>query len=249
MSGHSKWSTIKRAKGAKDAARGKLFSRLIKEITVAARDGGGDADANPRLRLAIDKAKEGNMPNDNIKRAIQRGTGEIEGAAYEENTYEGYGPGGVAFLIETITDNKNRTVAEVRHIFSKYNGNLAENGAVSWKFDRKGIIEVPNTMSEDDLMMVAIEAGAEDIDPGEEMHQIVTGPTDLDSVKKNLEAQGIEIKESSLQMIPQNTIAVGDSEAETIIKLSDALEDHDDVQAVYSDFEIDDAILEKLNAG
>jgi YebC/PmpR family DNA-binding regulatory protein len=246
MSGHSKWATIKRAKGAKDAARGKLFSRLIKEITIAARDGGGDPDGNPRLRLAIDKAKGSNMPQDNIKRAIQRGTGEMEGVSYDEISYEGYGPGGVAFLVEVITDNKNRTVAEIRHAFSKNNGNMAESGAVSWKFDRKGVIKIEGDHTEDDMMLLALDAGAEDLAAIDDGFEITTAATDLDAVCKALEANAIEIAESGLQMIPQNTIKVEGKEAEGVLRLLEALEDQDDVQNVYSDFDIDDAVLEAL---
>lgn len=246
MSGHSKWSTIKRAKGAKDAARGKLFGRIIKEITIAARDGGGDADGNPRLRLAIDKAKGANMPNDNIKRAIQRGTGEIDGVNYEEITYEGYGPGGVAFIIETITDNKNRTVAEIRHILSKNNGNLAENGSVSWKFDRKGVITVPNTRDEEDMMLLALEAGADDLTTEEDHFEILTEAAQFDAVKTALEAQEVEITEAELQMIPQNTLKVEGKDAEGVIRLLEALEEHDDVQNVYADFDIDADVLEAM---
>ena len=246
MSGHSKWSTIKRAKGAKDAARGKLFGRLIKEITIAARDGGGDADANPRLRLAVDKAKGANMPNDNIKRAIQRGTGEVEGVNYEEITYEGYGPGGVAFLIETITDNKNRTVAEIRHLFSKNNGNLAEAGAVGWKFDRKGVITIPKRYDEDELMMLAIEAGAEDMSTEDDHFEIVTESSALEDVKKALTDGSIEVEEAEVQMIPQNTLKVDGKDAEGVIRLLESLEDHDDVQNVYADFDIDADVLESL---
>jgi YebC/PmpR family DNA-binding regulatory protein len=246
MSGHSKWSTIKRAKGAKDAARGKLFGRLIKEITIAARDGGGDPDANPRLRLAVDKAKGSNMPNDNIKRAIQRGTGEVEGVNYEEITYEGYGPGGVAFLIETITDNKNRTVAEIRHLFSKNNGNLAEAGAVGWKFDRKGMITIPKKYDEDELMMIAIEAGAEDMSTEEDHFEIVTESAALEDVKKVLTDGGIEVEEAEVQMIPQNTLKVDGKDAEGVIRLLESLEDHDDVQNVYADFDIDADVMESL---
>jgi YebC/PmpR family DNA-binding regulatory protein len=246
MSGHSKWATIKRAKGAKDAARGKLFGRLIKEITIAARDGGSDIDGNPRLRLAVDKAKAANMPADNIKRAIQRGSGELEGVNYEEITYEGYGPGGVAFLIETITDNKNRTVAEIRHIFSKKNGSLAEAGAVSWKFDRKGIISIPKNYDEEDLMLIAIEAGAEDMRIEEEHFEIVTGAVDLDSVKKILEGNEIEITEAELRMEPQNTLKVDGNDAEGVLRLFEALEDHDDVQNLFADFDIDADVMESL---
>jgi YebC/PmpR family DNA-binding regulatory protein len=246
MSCNYKWATIKRAKGAKDAARGKLFGRLIKEITIAARDGGSDIDGNPRLRLAVDKAKAANMPADNIKRAIQRGSGELEGVNYEEITYEGYGPGGVAFLIETITDNKNRTVAEIRHIFSKKNGSLAEAGAVSWKFDRKGIISIPKNYDEEDLMLIAIEAGAEDMRIEEEHFEIVTGAVDLDSVKKILEGNEIEITEAELRMEPQNTLKVDGNDAEGVLRLFEALEDHDDVQNLFADFDIDADVMESL---
>lgn len=246
MSGHSKWATIKRAKGAKDAARGKLFGRLIKEITIAARDGGGDLDGNPRLRLAIDKAKAANMPNDNINRAIKRGTGEIEGVHYEEISYEGYGPGGVAFLVETITDNKNRTVAEIRHVFSKHNGNLAENGSVSWKFDRKGVISIPKKYDEEELMLIAIEAGAEDMSVEDEHFVIVTQATDFETVKDALDGNDIEIEEAEVQMIPQNTLAVEGKDAENVLRLYEALEDHDDVQNVYADFDIDADVMESM---
>ena len=246
MSGHSKWATIKRAKGAKDAARGKLFGRLIKEITIAAREGGGDPEGNPRLRLAIDKAKAANMPNDNISRAIKRGTGEIEGVNYEEINYEGYGPAGVAFLVETITDNKNRTVAEIRHLFSKHNGNLAENGSVSWKFDRKGVISIPKKYDEEELMLIAIEGGAEDMSVGEEHFEIVTQAADFETVKKTLEDNEIEIEEAEVQMIPQNTLKVEGKDAESVLRLYEALEDHDDVQNVYADFDIDADVMESL---
>lgn len=246
MSGHSKWATIKRAKGAKDAARGKLFSRLIKEITIAARAGGGDPDGNPRLRLAIDKAKGSNMPADNIKRAIQRGTGEIEGMAYEELMYEGYGPGGIAVLLEAITDNKNRTVAEIRHIFSKNNGNLAENGSVSWKFSRKGVITVPKNYSEDDLMMIALEAGAEDMTTEEDAFEITTAIGDLETVRAALIEKNIEISDSGPQMVPQNTMKVEGKDAENVLKLIEALEEHDDVQNVYADFDIDESVMQSI---
>lgn len=246
MSGHSKWATIKRAKGAKDAARGKLFGRLIKEITIAAREGGGDPDGNPRLRLAIDRAKAANMPNDNINRAVKRGTGEIEGVNYEEINYEGYGPGGVAFLVETITDNKNRTVAEIRHVFSKHNGNLAENGSVSWKFDRKGVISLPKKYDEEELMLIAIEAGAEDMSVEDEHFAIVTEATDFATVKKALDDNDIEIEEAEVQMIPQNTLKVEGKDAEGVLRLYEALEDHDDVQNVYADFDIDADVMESM---
>lgn len=247
MSGHSKWATIKRAKGAKDAARGKLFSRIIKEITIAAREGGGDPDGNPRLRLAIDKAKGSNMPADNIKRAVQRGTGELESVTYEEITYEGYGAGGAAFIVQVITDNKNRTVSEIRHLFSKNNGNMAEAGAVAWKFDRKGVITVPKKYNEDDLMMIVLDAGAEDMTTEEDLFEIITKPQDLEPVKKALEAASIEITEASSEMVPQNTIKVEGKEAESVLKLMEALEEHDDVQNVYSDFDIDASVMENMN--
>ncbi len=246
MSGHSKWATIKRAKGAKDAARGKLFGRIIKEITIAARDGGGDPNGNPRLRLAVDKAKGANMPQDNIKRAIQRGTGELEGVNYEEITYEGYGPGGVAFIVETITDNKNRTVAELRHLFSKNNGNLAENGAVGWKFSRKGIIALPKSYNEDDLMMIALEAGADDMTVEEDAFEITCDPAQLEAVKNGLAAASIEITEAGVQMVPQNTTKVEGKDAEGVLRLMEALEEHDDVQNVYADFDIDASVMESM---
>ena len=245
MSGHSKWATIKRAKGAKDAARGKLFGRIIKEITIAARNG-GDPDSNARLRMAVEKAKAANMPADNIKRAIQRGTGEMEGVNYEENTYEGYGPGGVAFLVETITDNKNRTVAELRHLFSKHGGSLAESGSVAWKFDRKGIITIPRKYEEDDLMMIALEAGAEDMATEEEYFEIATDPTTFDDVKTALEAKEIEIQESGIQMVPQNTMKVEGKDAEGVLRLLEMLEDHDDTQNVYADFDIDADVMASM---
>jgi YebC/PmpR family DNA-binding regulatory protein len=245
MSGHSKWATIKRAKGAKDAARGKLFGRIIKEITIAARNG-GDPDGNPRLRLAVDKAKAANMPADNIKRAIQRGTGELDGVNYEELTYEGYGPGGVAFIVEVITDNKNRTVAELRHVFSKNNGSLAETGSVAWKFSRKGVISLPKNYNEDDLMMIAIDAGAEDMTVEDEAFEIITDAASFETVKKTLESQGMTIQEAGTQMIPQNTMKVDGKDAEGVLRLLEALEEHDDTQNVYADFDIDADVMESL---
>jgi len=247
MSGHSKWATIKRAKGAKDAARGKLFGRLIKEITIASRNG-GDPDGNPRLRLAIDKAKAANMPADNIKRAVQRGTGELDGVNYEEITYEGYGPGGIAFLIEVITDNKNRTVAEMRHIFSKNNGNMGESGSVAWKFERKGVITVPKTYSEEDVLMVALEAGAQDMTVETDAYEIITEVAEYETVKTKLAEKSITIAEDSLQMIPQSTIQVEGKDAEGVLRLIEAFEEHDDVQNVFADFDIDESVLESLGS-
>jgi YebC/PmpR family DNA-binding regulatory protein len=246
MSGHSKWATIKRAKGAKDAARGKLFSTIIKEITVAARAGGGDPDGNPRLRLAIDKAKGANMPAENIKRAVQRGTGEIEGVTYEEVTYEGYGPAGVALLVDVITDNKNRTVAELRHVFSRNNGNMAESGAVAWKFERRGVLSVPRKYSEDELMEIVLEAGAEDMSTEEESFEIYTTPSGFPATKAALEAKSVEITEAGIALVPKTTMKVDGKEAEAVLRLVEALEEHDDVQNVYSDVDIDPKLLESM---
>ncbi len=248
MSGHSKWATIKRKKGKADAARGKMFTRLIKEITVAARDGGGDPDMNPRLRTAVAIAKGSNMPADNIKKAIQKGTGELPGTTYEEATYEGYGPAGVAVFIDVLTDNKNRTVAEVRHVFSKYNGNLGENGCVAWMFDTKGVITVSKEdVDEDSLMEAALDAGATDMDTQEDAFEITTEPTDLETVRETLEKSSYPILEATVRRIPQNTVNLNEKQAESMMKLMDAIEDQDDVQRVSANFDIDDAILEKLS--
>jgi len=249
MSGHSKWSTIKRKKGANDARRGKIFTRLIKEITVAARQGGGDIEGNPRLRSAVASAKSENMPKDNIARAIQKGTGEIAGEVYDEIMYEGYGPGGVAVLVECLTDNRNRTVADVRHYFSKSNGNLGESGCVSWMFDKKGLILVEKgSVSEEELMDLALEAGADDIlEEGDEF-QIMTAPEDFEEVRGSLEEGGISYLEASISMIPQNTVEVAEeSVARALLKLIESLEEHDDVQNVYANFDIDDGLMEQLS--
>ena len=247
MSGHSKWATIKRKKGALDAKRGKLFTKLIKEITVAARMGGGDVDGNPRLRKAVNDAKGQAMPNDTIKRAIQRGTGEIEGAAYEEIIYEGTGPGGTLFLVEALTDNKNRTVAEIRKVFERNNGVLGAGGSVQWAFDRKGLITIPrDAADEDKLMDIAVGAGAEDYtDQGEEW-QIASQVSDLDAVAKALEAAKITVKSNAPGYIPKNKKPVVGRDAEVALQLYEALDDHDDVQNVYSDFDISDEELAKL---
>lgn len=249
MSGHSKWSTIKRKKGANDAKRGKIFTRLIKEITVAARQGGGDPEGNPRLRSAISSAKSENMPKDNIARAIQKGTGEIEGEIYDEIMYEGYGPGGVAVLVECLTDNRNRTVADVRHYFAKSNGNLGESGCVAYMFDKKGLILVDKEkVSEEELMEVALEAGADDILEEEEEFQIMTAPEDFDSVREALEEGGVSFIDAHVSMIPQNTIEVAEEKvARALLKLIESLEDHDDVQNVYANFDIDDSLMEQLS--
>jgi YebC/PmpR family DNA-binding regulatory protein len=249
MSGHSKWSTIKRKKGANDAKRGKIFTRLIKEITVAARHGGGDPEGNPRLRSAISSAKAENMPKDNIARAIQKGTGEIAGEVYDEIMYEGYGPGGIAVLVECLTDNRNRTVADVRHYFAKSNGNLGESGCVAYMFDKKGLILIDKTkIDEEALLDVALEAGAEDVVEEENEFQVLTAPEDFDEVRSALEEGGISFLDASVAMIPQNTVEVVDEKiARALMKLMDSLEDHDDVQNVYANFDIDDGLMEQLS--
>jgi YebC/PmpR family DNA-binding regulatory protein len=249
VSGHSKWSTIKRKKGAVDAKRGKIFTKLIKEITVAARIGGGDAEANPRLRTAVAAAKTENMPKDNIERAIKKGTGELEGAVYEEISYEGYGPAGVAVLVDCMTDNKNRTVADIRHFFSKSGGNLGEFGCVSWMFDKKGLILVDRAIiSEDELMGFALEAGADDVVEEESEYQVLTAPEDFDAVREALVEKGVAFLEASIAMIPKNTVDILDAKsAKQILKLLENLEDHDDVQNVYANFDIPDEIMEEVS--
>lgn len=234
MSGHSKWSTIKRKKAAIDAKRGKEFTRLIKEITVAARNGGGDIDANPRLRLAVDNAKSANMPMDNIERAIKKATGELEGVNYVELTYEGYGPAGVAFMVECVTDNKNRTVAEVRHLFSKYGGSLAESNSVAWMFHRKGIISLTSQgKSEDELMEIALEGGAEDIQFEDDYVEVTTSLESFEPTRKKMLDLGLVIENASLQWVAENLVAVEGEDAEKVMKLVEALEDSDDIQNVF----------------
>ncbi|MGB3221351.1 MAG: YebC/PmpR family DNA-binding transcriptional regulator [Desulforhopalus sp.] len=249
MSGHSKWSTIKRKKGAIDAKRGKIFTRLIKEITVAARQGGGDPEGNPRLRSAIGTAKAENMPKDNIARAIKKGTGEIAGEVYDEIMYEGYGPGGIAILVECLTDNRNRTVADVRHYFAKNNGNLGESGCVAYMFDKKGLILVEKSGIEEEVLMdTALEAGAEDVVEEESEYQILTAPEDFEDVRSALEESGVTFLDASISMIPQNTVEVVDEKiARSLMKLMESLEDHDDVQNVYANFDIDDDLMEQLS--
>jgi len=245
MSGHSKWATIKRKKAVTDQKRGKIFTKLIKEIMVAARAGGGDEDANPRLRQAVMAARGANMPQDNIKRAIKKGTGELPGQNFEEATYEGYGPAGVAIIMEVLTDNKKRTVAEIRHLMTKYGGNLGENGSVAWMFDRKGIISLKkDSGDEDSLFEAALEAGAEDFNSDEEEFYIVTtGPTDLMSVRDSLEAQNCTVESSDLEMIPKNLTKVEGSTIETLMTLMELLEDHDDIKSVFSNFDIDEDLI------
>ncbi|MEA2114720.1 MAG: YebC/PmpR family DNA-binding transcriptional regulator [Thermodesulfobacteriota bacterium] len=249
MSGHSKWSTIKRKKGANDAKRGKIFTKLIKEITVAAKTGGGDPDGNPRLRTAITAAKSENMPKDNIDRAIKKGTGDLDGAIYEEILYEGYGPGGVAVLVETMTDNKNRTVADIRHYFAKSNGNLGESGCVGWMFDKRGVIVVDaGEVGEEELMDLAIEAGAEDVLEDETTFQVLTAPEDFSEVVDSLEKNGIKAVEATISMVPKNTVDVTEEKpAKSLLRLLENLEDHDDVQKVHANFDIPDEIMEKLS--
>ena len=248
MSGHNKWAKIKHKKAGTDAQRGKLFSRIIKEITIAARNGGGDINGNPRLRLAVQNAKASNMPADNIKRAIQRGTGELPGAVYEELTYEGYGPAGVAIMIELVTDNKNRAVAEIRHILDRNNGKLAEAGSVAWMFQKKGSVEVPKEgISEDDMLGIILEAGADDMKVEDDYYDITTSAESFEAVKKAIEDKGWKISNASLQLLPQNTVRVEGKEAEQVLKLMEALEEHDDIQNVYANFDIDDSVLAQLN--
>jgi YebC/PmpR family DNA-binding regulatory protein len=249
MSGHSKWSTIKRKKGALDAKRGKIFTKLIKEIMVAARMGGGDIDGNPRLRSAVIAAKAENMPKDNIERAIKKGSGELGGAVYDEILYEGYGPGGVAVLVETMTDNKNRTVADVRHFFAKNNGNLGENGCVGWMFDKRGVISVDAAgMDEEKLMELALEAGAEDVVNEDGSFQIYTAPEDFNAVVEQLEKSKVQVSEASILMVPKNTIEVTEEKtASNLLKLLESLEDHDDVQKVHANFDISEELMEKLS--
>ncbi len=251
MSGHSKWATIKRKKGATDAARGRLFTRLIKEITIAAKNGGGNPDGNPRLRLAIQTAKDNNMPADNIKRAIQKGTGELPGVSYEEVTFEGYGPAGVAIIVEVVTDNNNRTVSEMRHLFSRNNGNLGQSGSVGWMFQRKGNIVVSRAgqaISEDDMLSIILEAGADDMQTDDDAFTIVTSPQAFDTVKKAIEDKGLKMESAALQMVPQNTVKTTGKDAEQLLKLMEALEEHDDVQNVYANFDIDEKELATLSS-
>jgi len=247
MSGHSKWSSIKHKKGAADARRGKIFTKLIKEITVAARLGGGDLNGNPRLRTAVDAAKAANMPKDNIERGIKKGTGELEGVSYEETNYEGYGPGGVAVLVECLTDKKNRTVADVKHIFERNGGSLGEPGCVSWMFEKKGLIVVDKaTVDEEALFELALNSGAEDVrDDGDEF-EIVTDPGDFEAVKSAVEDAGVTISVAENGMIPKNTVKLEGKKAQQMLSLMEALEDNDDVSRVYANFDIPDEEMEAL---
>jgi YebC/PmpR family DNA-binding regulatory protein len=252
MSGHSKWHSIRHKKAREDAKRGKVFTKLIRELTVSARAGGGDPTMNPRLRTAIDRAKAENMPADNIERAIKKGTGELEGVRYEEYTYEGYGPGGTAILVEVMTDNKNRCTAEVRHIFSKQNGNLGENGCVAWIFEKKGYLAVPaEGVDEETLMDIALEAGADDIveDAEDKQFEVYTELEAFQAVKEALDAKGVAYQAADITMIPKNTVKLQGKEAEQTLRLMDALEDNDDVQNVYSNFDISKEVMESLTSG
>lgn len=247
MSGHSKWSTIRHKKGAADARRGKIFTKLIKEITVAARMGGGDLNANPRLRTAVAAAKSENMPKDNIERAIKKGTGELEGVSYEESVYEGYGPGGAAVLVESLTDNKNRAVSEIRHIFSKNGGNLGETGCVSWMFKKKGYFVVEKSaVSEDKLMEIALEAGAEDVSEDESNFEVITDPADFEAVKEALEAAKIPFDDAEVTKLPETFANLEGKQAEQMYRLMEMLDDCEDVQKVYTNADIPEDVVEAM---
>ena len=246
MSGHSKWATIKHKKGAADAKRGKLFSKIIKEITIAARIGGGDSSGNPRLRTVLDKARAANMPKDNVDRAIKKGTGELEGFTYEEVTFEGYGPAGVAVLVDTLTDNRNRTVAELRHLFERCGGNLGAAGCVGWMFAKRGQLTFDKSVGEEALMETALEAGATDISDEEGIFIVTTDPSSYEAAKSACDAKGFKYIEATLTMVPQNTVKLDHSGAVKMLKLMDALEDHDDVQNAYANFDIDAKTMEEL---
>jgi YebC/PmpR family DNA-binding regulatory protein len=246
MSGHNKWSTIKHKKGAADAKRGQVFTKLIKEITVAARLGGGDPEGNARLRAAMDKAKAENMPKDNIERAIKKGTGELEGVTYEEINYEGYGPGGVAVLVEVMTDNRNRSVSDIRSIFTKCNGNMGETGCVSWMFDKKGLIVFPKAVDFDKLFEASLEAGADDVTDEGEQIEVITDPINFIEVRESLVKAGFKSDSAEVTMIPQTMVKLEGKQAENMLKLMDRLEDNDDVQNVYANFDISSEEMERM---
>jgi YebC/PmpR family DNA-binding regulatory protein len=249
VSGHSKWATIKHKKGAADAKRGKLFAKLIKQVEVAARQGGGDPDANPTLRTMFQKARDNSVPLDTIERAVKRGTGELEGVNYETITYEGYAPGGIALLIECLTDNRNRTSGDVRSTLSKNGGSLAEPGAVSWQFERKGVILVPSSVEEDEVMLVALDAGAEDIVDEGEMWRVTTPPSDLPQVREALDEAGIAVESADLAMLPTSTVEVTDvSQVKGLMKLMDLLDDLDDVQDVHGNMDVSDDLMDEASA-
>ncbi|MCP4652421.1 MAG: YebC/PmpR family DNA-binding transcriptional regulator [Candidatus Omnitrophica bacterium] len=247
MSGHNKWASIKHKKGAADAKRGRLFTKLIREITVAAKEGGGSPDTNARLRTAIDRAKEANMPKDNIEKGIKKGTGELPGVTYENCSFEGYGPAGVAILIEGLTDNKNRTTAEVRNIFSKRNGNMAGVGSVAWIFTAKGYIEVDKTLiDEEEIFSLSVDAGAEDVKTGDKAYEITCDPMDLETIKGVLKEKGLNWETADITKVPNSTIKLNGVQAKQVLALVEALEDQDDVQKVFANFDIPDNILEEI---
>jgi YebC/PmpR family DNA-binding regulatory protein len=249
MSGHSRWSQIKRKKGKTDVQRGKLFSKILREITVAARNGGGDPKVNMRLKAAMESARAANMPQDNIKRAIQKGTGEVPGESYEEISYEGYAPGGVAVLVHVVTDNRNRTAPEIRHTFEKYGGHMGASGAVSWMFERKGVIQVDaEKIGEDDLLGLALEAGATDMRRVEKVFEITTGPGEMDAVRGALEVKRVPVIQADVAFVPQSTVRVEGKEAPSVLRLIEALEDLDDVQNVYANYDIPDDVIEAISA-
>lgn len=249
MSGHSKWATIKHKKGAQDKARGKLFAKLIRQVEVAAREGGGDLNANATLRTMFQKARDASVPVDTIERAVKRGTGELEGVRYEPMSYEGYGPGGVALIVECLSDNRNRTGSEVRSIFSRNGGTMAEPGAVAWQFQRRGVVLVPRTVDEEQLMMVALEAGADDLSDEGDLWQVSSPPTELAAVRRALDEASIPVESADVTMVPTTSVPVADeSEARRVLKLIDLLEEHDDVQNVYANFDIPDRIMDLVEA-
>lgn len=249
MSGHSKWATIKHKKGAADARRGKLFAKIIKQVEVAAREGGGDPDANPTLRTMYQKARDNSVPLDTIEKAIKRGTGELEGVSYEPVTYEGYGPNGVALYIETLTDNRNRSSAEIRSLLTKNGGSMAEPGAVSWQFERKGVVILPRAIPEDDIMVVALDHGADDLVDEGDTWRLTCEASDLPDLRDALDEAGLGYDSADVTMVPTQTVPLGDAtQARAILKIVDLLDDHDDVQAVYSNFDIPDAVLETVGA-
>lgn len=247
MSGHSKWHSIRHKKGLVDAKRGKIFTKLIRELTVAARMGGGDPAANPRLRAAIESAKANNMPKENIERAIKKGTGELEGANYEEVSYEGYGPGGVAVLLECLTDNRNRTVAELKHLFERNGGSLGEPGCVSWVFEKKGVIGVPvSSIDEEKLLEIALDAGAQDVSTEGDEYEITTAPQDFETVKLALSQAKVNVSRAEITMVPKSTVKLDGKKAQQMLTLMQALEDHDDVSNVYANFDIDEKLMEEM---
>lgn len=249
MSGHSKWSTIKHKKAMVDARRGKMFTKLIRELTSAARAGGGDPDTNPRLRTAVASAKGANMPNDTIQRAVQKGTGDVAGETYEEVTYEGYGAGGVAVLVDTLTDNKNRTVAEIRHLFAKHGGSMGENGCVAWMFQRQGFFALDaGSIDEDAILELVLEAGGDDVKTENDLYEILTAPEAFEDVRSSLEAQGLTPEVAEITLLPQSTVSIEGKQAEQVLRLMEALDDQDDVRRAYANFDIPDAVMAALAA-